>query len=364
MSARPTAPTRPYARGTLYAVLAAIAFGLTMPVVERAGRELGPFSIAALLYGGAVIAALVRARRARAHEALPWRPVLGRIALVALVGGALAPTLLAAGTARTGATSAALLLHLEAPLTLGLAVLFLREPLSRHASIGSLALVAGGVTVVLGRATSGTADLVGALLVVAATLAWAVDNALSRGLAEHPPFGVVLRKAALGASLTALIAVLLAEPSPPLGLAAAVLVAGATGYGVSLALFLQAQRLIGAGRTSALFGLGPFVGAAASFAIEGTWPGPFIVPAVLLFALGLWLHAHEPHQHAHAHAAEHHSHWHRHDDGHHDHVHAVLALDSRGGHLHDHPHAALWHDHPHAPDLHHRHPHPPPPRDD
>lgn len=365
-------PTGPYARGTLYAAVAALAFGSTMPVLDRAGQALGPLSIAALLYlGAALVTGGVLAWRTvmpdgssgisatmGVDHGLPWRPVLGRIALVALLGGALAPTLLAAGTTRTGGTSAALLLHLEAPFTLALAVLALREPLSRHAFVGSVALVGGGVIVVLGRAAGGAPDLLGSLLVVAATLAWAIDNVLSRALAEHPPLGVVFRKAAIGAAITALIAAARGEPSPPLGLGALVVAAGATGYGLSLALFLNAQRLIGAGRTSAIFGLGPFIGAVATFALDGAWPGAFIVPATMLFVVGLWLHAREPHGHAHAHPAEHHAHWHRHDDGHHAHAHASgPPLDPRGGHLHLHDHAAIWHDHPHAPDLHHRHPH-------
>jgi hypothetical protein len=73
---------RPITVGVALAAVAAIAFGVTTPIVTWAGRDLGPFSTAALLYGGASAASLVRAclRGRRRHrygartsaESLSW----------------------------------------------------------------------------------------------------------------------------------------------------------------------------------------------------------------------------------------------------------------------------------------------------
>ncbi len=49
----------PALRGGLFALAAATLFGISTPLVQRAGAGLGAFSAAALLYGGA---ALVGAR--------------------------------------------------------------------------------------------------------------------------------------------------------------------------------------------------------------------------------------------------------------------------------------------------------------
>jgi len=42
-------------RGGLLAVLAATLFGISTPLVQRAGVDVGPFTTAALLYAGAAL---------------------------------------------------------------------------------------------------------------------------------------------------------------------------------------------------------------------------------------------------------------------------------------------------------------------
>jgi hypothetical protein len=64
------------------------------------------------------------------------------------------------------------------------------------------------------------------------------------------------------------------EPMPSLVAAVALLAIGATGYGMSLRLYLLAQREFGAGRTGSVFAFAPFIGALGAFALgsrEGTW---------------------------------------------------------------------------------------------
>ena len=51
----------PALRGGLLALLAAVLFGISTPLVQRAGTGLGPLATAALLYAGAALAgALLR----------------------------------------------------------------------------------------------------------------------------------------------------------------------------------------------------------------------------------------------------------------------------------------------------------------
>ena len=53
--ARAMNATLPAVRGGLLALLAATLFGISTPLVQRAGAGLGPFTTAALLYAGAEI---------------------------------------------------------------------------------------------------------------------------------------------------------------------------------------------------------------------------------------------------------------------------------------------------------------------
>ena len=55
-------------------------------------------------------------------------------------------------------------------------------------------------------------------------------------------------------------------------------------YGLSIALYVRAQRTLGAARTSAYYAASPFIGAAFSFLLLGERPeGLFFLALLLLF---------------------------------------------------------------------------------
>ena len=80
-------------------------------------------------------------------------------------------------------------------------------------------------------------------------------------------------------------------------------VCGATGYGLSLRLYLLAQRQIGTARTGSIFAIAPFAGAAMAWAM-GDHPDPLPTLGVAaLFGVGIYLHLTELHAHSHTHDA-------------------------------------------------------------
>jgi drug/metabolite transporter (DMT)-like permease len=342
------------ATGVLLAVVAAVSFGVTTPVVAWAGRELGPLSTAALLYAGAAGAALLLRWSGRSSGAPLRRSDLGRVVAVAVFGAAIAPTCLAWGLQRAGATAGSLLLNLEAVFTVLLARAIYREPIGPRVAVAVLAMAAGGVALTMETLSAASWGVLGAVAVAVATAAWALDNTLTRPLAEREPLDVVAAKGALGAALTGAAALVWGEPRPGLVPAAALIACGATGYGLSLRFYLLAQRRIGAGRTGSVFALAPFVGAATAWLLGDRSAGGWTVAAVALFGAGVYLHLSERHGHHHVHHAVEHDHPHRHDDEHHDHVHDPPFA---GEHSHPHRHERLEHAHEHAPDIHHEHEH-------
>src|SRR6185436_13425110 len=178
---------------------------------------------------------------------------------------------------------------------------------------------AGGL-LALDAAARSSATLLGGLAVAAATLAWAIDNTLTRGLAERDPLQVIAAKGALGALVTGALAIVRAEAAPGAVTVAALLACGATGYGVSLRLYLLAQRRIGAARTASVFALAPFVGAAVAWLLGDRDATVLTALAAAGFGLGVYLHVSEQHAHAHVHAPVEHEHAHG-PDLHHDHSH-------------------------------------------
>jgi drug/metabolite transporter (DMT)-like permease len=343
----------PIRKGSALALLAALTFGVTAPLVQRFGRGSGPVPTAALLYLGAALATLGPSRAGK-NEAPVGRAHLPRLLSVAILGAVMAPIALAWGLQHTSATSASLLLNFEAVFTVLLGWLFFREHVGRRVAFAvTLMVLAGTFLVVAGRPDAGDVGW-GAIAIVLATLGWALDNSLTRPLADLDPTHVVRWKAGLGALLSFALSLALRQQLPEAIPAVALLVCGATGYGFSLRLYLLAQRQIGAGRTGSIFAIAPFAGAAAAWAMGDRAPALPTLGAAFLFGIGVYLHMTEKHGHLHTHEPVEHEHAHRHDDGHHDHAHDPPVA---GEHSHPHRHEERTHAHPHAPDAHHQHRH-------
>lgn len=350
---RTDAERNPLVFGGVLALLAAVAFGLTIPFVQKFGRAAGAVPTATLLYAGAALGSIGNRREHEQREAPVRREHWRRLVLVSLVGAVFAPTCLAWGIQRTSSIGASLLLNFEAVFTVLLAWRVYHEPIGRRVAL-AVGIMAVGGACLLGVGASAQFGW-GAVGVILGTFAWALDNTLTKPLADLNPTLVVRWKATLGAVFGLVLSALLEAPFPAVANAVGLLVCGATGYGFSLLLYLLAQRRIGAGRTGSIFALAPFVGAAASWVIGDRSAGPMTAVAASLFGIGVYLHLTETHHHAHTHEPIEHQHAHRHDDGHHDHVHDSPV---EGEHSHPHRHDARTHDHDHAPDAHHGHGHP------
>lgn len=348
-------PRTPIHTGTLLAAAAAIVFGVATPFIKLFGAGAGPLATAALLYMGAALGSLSRGNDiVEGREARVAAKHLPRLFAVAFFGAALAPSLFAWGLQQVSATYGSLLLNGEAVFTVLLAAAIHREHISLRVFIAVGLMFAGGLVSVAGASAAGSFGLLGAAALVGAVLSWALDNVLTRPFADLDPTGVVRIKAMFGAAMTTALALASGDPWPSSMRIVGLLVCGATGYGLSLRLYLLAQRRIGAGRTGSVFAVAPFVGASAALLLGDRPELPATAAAAILFALGLGLHLSERHGHQHTHEPQAHDHAHTHDDGHHDHFHEVPAA---GPHAHPHEHSAMVHAHPHAPDSHHTHTH-------
>ncbi|MEK8033454.1 DMT family transporter [Ideonella sp. DXS29W] len=343
----------PAVRGGLLALLAAVLFGVSTPLVQRWGAGLGPFETAALLYAGAAFVGMFSRRPAEREAALRRADAPRLVAMVAF-GAVLGPVALAWGLQRTSGVGASLMLTLEGLFTALLAWALYRETMDRRVGTAMALLLAGALVLVSGQAQGGAAPLAGLLAVMVATLSWGIDNTLSRALAERDPGRVVWAKASLGAAASAGLAGLVGEPMPTAGAIAALLLVGACGYGLSLRCYLLAQRAFGAARTGSVFAFAPFVGALVAVAMGDRSADLSMLLAGGLMAAGIVLHLAESHAHEHVHEVLAHEHAHRHDDGHHLHHHHEMPA---GEHSHWHEHAPLRHSHAHVPDAHHTHRH-------
>jgi drug/metabolite transporter (DMT)-like permease len=279
---------------------------------------------------------------------LPW------LAGAVLSGGVLAPVLLMRGLADTPASCASLLLTSEAGFTSLIAGLVFREGVGGRAALGLLAVTAGSAVLVASGPIAGSAPLP-ALSILAACLAWAIDNNLTRKIANADPVEIAMIKGLCGGPVMLAVAFSVGAGIPDLGTIGLASLVGFLGIGVSLSMFCRALRDLGAARTGAYFSTAPFLGAAGAIVLLGEPVTLRFVVGGLLMGFGVYLHLTERHAHEHEHAPTTHEHLHTHDT-HHQHAHAPGDPKDEP-HSHRHTHLRLRHSHRHAPDMHHMHEH-------
>jgi drug/metabolite transporter (DMT)-like permease len=341
----------------VYALLAALLFGISAPFSKLLVQELDPLFLAALLYLGAGCGMLVfdLGRRVAGTKPAEARLTRGETPFVILmiVLDIAAPVSLMLGLSMSDASTAALLGNFEIVATAIIAMILFREASGPRLWIAIVLIsVASAILSVGGGFTISISW--GAVFVLAASVCWGLENNCTRNLSIKDPLQIVVIKgfgSGLGALLIAYIWDQLAADWLHIALA---LVLGFVAYGLSIFFYVTAQRELGAARTSAYYAAAPFIGVLISWlALRETITPSFLV-ALLIMLLGAYLAVSEKHLHRHTHTVEAHEHKHGHHDRHHAHAHGTVVA---AEHSHPHTHQAITHEHVHTPDLHHRHAH-------
>lgn len=348
-------------QGILFALLAAMTFGIGTPFAKLLLGQITPIMLAGLLYAGSGVGLMtwiaVKRWLSRHHPAPAAKWTIAEMAWLAsaiLAGGVIGPVLLMAGLSATPASTTSLLLNMEGVFTALLAWFVFKENFDRRIFLGmGCIVVAGGLLAWSG--SKGVRLPWGTLAVIGACLCWGIDNNLTRKVSAGDPMVIASLKGLVAGGVNLTIALCLGAHWPTWSGALSAGLLGLCSYGLSLVLFVLALRNLGAARTGAYFSTAPFIGAVISLVLFKQFPDPMFWAAAALMGVGVWLHLTEKHAHMHAHERMRHTHSHSHDE-HHRHQHD-FEWDGSEPHIHEHEHAPLVHSHPHYPDIHHRHAH-------
>lgn len=339
--------------GVPAALMAATLFGIGTPLAKLLLSSVSPWMLAGLLYLGSGLGLTLYRRFTKSPAVhLPRHELVWFIGAVT-TGGVVGPVLLMVGLVGIPASGASLLLNAEAVFTALLAWFVFKENFDRRIALGMIAIMAGAL-ILSWPSEAHFEGFWSACAILAACLAWGIDNNLTRKVSLSDASWIASVKGLVAGSVNLGLALLLGSHLPPLPNLIGALILGFVAYGISLALFVVALRHLGTARTGAYFSVAPFIGAVLALAM-GEPLTPSLIFAGTLMAIGIWLHLTEQHEHDHVHAELEHEHEHVHDLHHqHDHPYPVAAGVSHS-HLHRHP--ALRHAHSHFPDAHHQHRH-------
>lgn len=190
----------------------------------------------------------------------------------------------------------------------------------------------------------------GSIYVLLAASCWGLENNCTRRISEKSSYQIVTIKGLFSGGGSFVIASLLGEKLPDLAHILLVMLLGFVAYGLSIFLYVRAQKDLGAARTSAYYALNPFIGAFLSFLLLGETLTASYMAALMIMIAGTLLVVmdtvvrHHMHQHTHVFTHTHdgttHTHTvvHSHDHDHyiftdqHSHRHSLKELERECGH--------------------------------
>ena len=277
-------------RGILCAVLAAVFYALNAPVSKLLIDRVPPTMMAAFLYLGAgvgmALLQLARPGLASGEERLTRSDLPYTVAMVML--DIAAPIALMIGISRTSAANASLLNNFEIVATSLIALLIFHERIT-----GKLWLGIGLVTLsslILSVADISSLSLsAGSLFVLAACVCWGFENNCTRKLSSKNPLQIVVVKGIFSGAGALVIALVTGESLPDVWGILGAMALGFVAYGLSIALYIYAQRELGAARTSSYYAVAPFVGVALSLVIFAEIPPVSFLVALLVMIAGTWV---------------------------------------------------------------------------
>ena len=243
----------------IYAILAAVFYGFSIPFSKPLLSTLSPVLLASLLYLGAGFGVWILRGFRHPQSIAPITPKEHGAMIGMVVLDIVAPILLLMGLATSPAASASLLNNFEIVATTLIAMTLFREKVHPQVrwAIGIITLSSVMLSV---DDWSSLHFSLGSLLILGATVAWGLENNLTRQLSNRDPLQIVVIKG-LGSGLTSLLlAALLGFGYPSFITVVLALGLGFVAYGLSIALYVRAQRDLGAAKTSAYYAVAPFVG--------------------------------------------------------------------------------------------------------
>lgn len=270
----------------IYALLAAIFYAINTPFSKILLQNVPATFMASFLYLGAGVGVgilyLFHYPKEDKAERLTQKDLPYTIGMIVL--DIMAPIFLMIGISDGLASNASLLGNFEIVATAVIALILFKEAVSKNLWIAIILITVSSM--ILSFEGSGSFQFsYGSLFVILATVCWGLENNCTRKISDKSTYEIVVLKGLFSGLGSFLIAMLLGEKFPDVKYVFVSMLLGFVAYGLSIFLYIRAQRDLGAAKTSAYYAVAPFVGAALAFAVNGeslTWS--YFVALVIMIA--------------------------------------------------------------------------------
>lgn len=313
-------------------------YAVNIPVSKLLLNRVGAMTMAALLYLGAGIGIGIVSLfdRKEKREKLNGKDLPFVIGMIML--DTAAPILLMLGLSMGFASNASLLGNFEIVATALIALAVFRETVSKRLWLAIALITLSSILLSFDGAESFRFSY-GSLLVLAATICWGFENNCTRKISSKSTYEIVILKGVFSGLGALAIAFIQKETVSSLLYIALALLLGFVAYGLSIFLYVRAQNVLGAAKTSAYYAVAPFIGALLSFLFlkeKPTWMYlaalAVMIPGTLLVVMDTLIRNHV-HVHTHTFTHTHDGSTHTHTVTH-SHAHNHYVTDENHGHRH------------------------------
>lgn len=328
-------------KAIMFAFLAAVFYAINVPISKVLLQHVGPTTMAALLYLGAGIGigmmSLFNKKDREKAESLTKAELPYIVGMIVL--DIAAPIFLMLGISYGSSANASLLGNFEIVATTVIALILFKEAVTKRLWV-AIGLITLSSILLSFEGTDSFHFSYGSLLVIMATVCWGLENNCTRELSSKSTYQIVMLKGLCSGLGALVIALIKRESFPGIGYIAIALALGFVAYGLSIFMYVRAQNVLGAAKTSAYYTVNPLIGALLAFVFLSESLSWMYVIALIVMVFGSALvvvdtfirqHDHE-HQHTftHSHGGSTHTHTVRHS-----HVHKHYLTEEK--HRHRHP---------------------------
>lgn len=253
-----------------FAVLAAVFYAVNVPFSKQLLQDVPPTFMASFLYFGAGIGVGIMYffhwNNEPKEERLTKDNLLYTIGMVVL--DIFAPIFLMLGVSIGSSANASLLGNFEIVATTLIALLFFKETVSKRLWTAILFITISSI--ILSFEGSGSFHFsIGSLFVLLATICWGMENNCTRKISEKSTYQIVTIKGLCCGLGSFVVASVVGESLPSAKYIILAMLLGFVAYGLSIFLYIRAQRNLGAAKTSAYYAVAPFIGTFLAFVING-----------------------------------------------------------------------------------------------
>ena len=328
-------------KAIMFAFLAAVFYAINVPISKVLLQHVGPTTMAALLYLGTGIGigmmSLFNKKDREKAESLTKAELPYIVGMIVL--DIAAPIFLMLGISYGSSANASLLGNFEIVATTVIALILFKEAVTKRLWV-AIGLITLSSILLSFEGTDSFHFSYGSLLVIMATVCWGLENNCTRELSSKSTYQIVMLKGLCSGLGALVIALIKRESFPGIGYIAIALALGFVAYGLSIFMYVRAQNVLGAAKTSAYYAVNPLIGALLAFVFLSESLSWMYVIALIVMVFGSALvvvdtfirqHDHE-HQHTftHSHGGSTHTHTVRHS-----HVHKHYLTEEK--HRHRHP---------------------------